>query len=205
MTPSTELPDPSEAELHLTQVDPPHPFKSAWKTFAVAAVLVTAAIAIYYYLIQKPPDAAGEILAVNYYPVNTTINGGGGGDPGMQGSKESYDQLIILAKVRVRNQTNIPLFLQDISATVTLPDGSQQVNVGAGVRDFDRVFQAFPTLAPLRAQPFDRSATLQPGQSTEGLAIFNFPLSRQQWDSRKSGDVVVSFMHQPNLLLSIAH
>jgi hypothetical protein len=204
VTPSTERPDPSEAELHLTQVDPPHPFRSAWKTFAVAAVLVTAAIAIYYYLIQKPPDAAGEILAVNYYPVHTTINGGNG-DPGMQGSKEAYDQLIILAKVRVRNQTNIPLFLQDISATVTLPDGSQHVNVGVGARDFDRVFQAFPALAPLKAQPFDRSATLQPGQSTEGLAIFNFPVSRQEWDSRKSGDVVVSFMHQPNLLLSIAH
>jgi hypothetical protein len=203
VTSSTELPD-SKPEFHLAQVDPPHPFKSAWKTFAVAAVLVTVAIAIYYYLIQKPPDAAGELLQINYYPVHTAINGGNG-DPGMQGSKESYDQLIILAKLRVRNQTNIPLFLQDISASVTLPDGEPQINVGLAARDFDRVFQAFPGLAPLRAQPFDRSATLQPGQSIEGLAVFNFPMSKQQWDARKSGDVVVSFMHQPNLLLSIPH
>jgi hypothetical protein len=203
VNPSTELPD-SNPEFHLAQVDPPHPFKSAWKTFAVAAVLVTAAIAIYYHFIQKPPDAAGEILEVHYYPVHTAINGGNG-DPGMQGNKESYDQLIILARVRVRNQTNIPLFLQDISASVTLPDGEPQMNVGLAARDFDRLFQAFPALAPLRAQPFDRSATLQPGQSIEGLAVFNFPMSGQQWDTRKSGDVVVSFMHQPNLLLSIPH
>jgi hypothetical protein len=202
VSPSAE--NPNSPDFHLEQVDPPHPFKSAWKTFLAAAVLITLAIAIFVYFVRRPPPSAGEILAVNYYPVHSTVTGAGGAG-GMQGGNQSYDQLLILTKVRVRNQTNIPLFLEDIAATVTMPDGSTESSIGAGSRDFERVFQAFPTLSSLRSAPFDRSATVAPGQSTEGLAIFSFPFTQQQWDSRKSGDVVVSFAHQKNLLMSFPH
>jgi hypothetical protein len=198
--PLTESPNPSQTGPHLVQVDPPHPFRSAFKTVAVAAILVTTALAIFVYFVRRPPVAAGEVTEVNYYPVHSTI--GGGGPDGMQGSNETYDQLLILAKVRVRNQTNIPVFLQDISITVTMPDGSEQMNVAAGARDADRVFQAFPSLDSLRSAPFDRDATLSPGQSTEGLAIFSFPFTRQQWDSRKAANIVVSLIHQDNLTIS---
>ena len=200
MNSSTEFTDYPRAELQLAQVDPPNPFKSAWKTFAIAAVSIILALAIFVYFIHRPPVAAGQILQTNFYSVHSTESGGG--DAGMQGTAEPYDQLIILANVRVRNQTDIPLFLQDISAAVTLPDGSMFTSVGVGARDFERVFQAFPSLGPLRSQPFDRSATLNPGESTEGLAVFSFPVSRQQWDTRKSGEVRVSFLHQNNLALS---
>jgi hypothetical protein len=123
----------------------------------------------------------------------------------MQGGSEPFDQLLVLAVVQVRNQTDIPLFMQDISATLTTADGAQHENVAASSSDFDRVFQAFPALASYRSQPFDRTATIAPGQSVQGLAIFNFPVSRQQWDARKSGNVVVSFMHQNNLLIGFPH
>lgn len=201
MSPSEELPDSSGADFHLSQVDPPHPFKSGWKTFAVAAaVLIAAAAAFFYFVVKKPPQMVGQIVQVNYYPVHSTVEGGGA--EGMQGGTENYDQLLIFAVVKVRNQTNIPLFMQDISAMVTTADGTQHENDAAGPTDVDRVFQAFPSLASYRSQPFNRTATILPGQSAEGLAIFNFPISRQQWDSRKSGNVAVSFMHQNNLLIS---
>jgi hypothetical protein len=193
-----EPPNSFETGPNLAQVDPPHPFKSALKTIAIAAVLVCLAIGAYVYFGEKPPVASGEILQVNYHPVHTTENGGGGAD-GMQGAPSTYDQLLILARVRVRNQTNIPLFLQDIRAVVTMPDGTQQMNVAAGKSDVARVFQAFPVLSPLWSQPFDRETTLQPGQTVEGLAIFNYPFTQQQWDSRRNADVVVSFIHQKDL------
>lgn len=135
---------------------------------------------------------------MNLYPVHTLVNSGGGLD-GMQGSGEYYDQLLILTKVRVRNQTNIPLFLQDVTSSIKLPDGSEQENVAAGDRDMDRVFQAYPSLAYLRGDPVHRDITLSPGQSVDGLAIFNFPISKDQWDKLQWAKVVVSFMHQKNL------
>ncbi|HEV2276445.1 MAG TPA: hypothetical protein VGR96_19890 [Acidobacteriaceae bacterium] len=199
MTPSPEFPDSSD--LRLAQVDPAHPFKSAWKTFLIAAVVVTLAIGTFVYIVHRPPVSSAEVLSVNYYPVHSTVDGGGGG-AGMQGGKESFDQLVILARVRVHNQTDIPLFLQDISVTVTMPDDSTESSVAAGARDFNRIFQAFPDLSSLRSAPFDRSATIPPGQSTEGLAIFSFPFTRQQWDSRKKADMIISFIHQNDLRIS---
>jgi hypothetical protein len=184
---------------NLAQVDPPHPFRSALKTIAIAAIVVSIAIGLYVWIGEKPPVASGDILTMNLYPVHTLINNGGGSDTGMAGTAEYYDQLLILAKIKVRNQTDIPLFMQDISAAIKMPDGSEQVNVTASDKDMDRVFQAYPSLSYLRAASIPRDTTLTPGQSVQGLAIFNFPITKEQWDSLQTAKVLVSFMHQKNL------
>jgi hypothetical protein len=189
---------------NLAQIDPPHPFKSAFKTLVIAAIVVSIALGLYVYLGQKPPVAAGEVLQTTVYPVHTVINNSGGiAQEGMAGSSETYDQVLILTKIKIRNQTDIPLFLLDISSAIKLPDGSEQENVAASNRDMDRVFQAYPSLSYLRADSIPRDMTLTPGQSAEGLAIFNYPLSKDQWGKLQTAKVVVSFMHQKNLELII--
>jgi hypothetical protein len=199
---STELSEISGPGPNLAQVDPPHPFRSALKTLVIAAIVVSIALGLYVYLGQKPPVAAGEVLTTTLYPLHTVINNGTGSD-GMEGSRESYDQLLVLTKIRIRNQTDIPLFLQDISSTIKLPDGSEQENVAANDKDIDRVFQAYPSLSYLRAESIHRDITLSPGQAVEGLEIFNFPISKDQWDKLQTAKVVISFMHQKNLELII--
>ena len=199
MTESAETSEVLGPGPQLAQVDPPHPFRSALKTIAIAAVVVSIAIGLYVWIGEKPPVARGDVLTMNLYPVHTLINNGGGGDTGMAGNPEYYDQLLILAKIKVTNQTDIPLFMQDISAAIKMPDGSDQVNVTASDKDMDRVFQAYPSLSYLRAASIPRDTTLSPGQSVQGLAIFNFPITKEQWDSLQTAKVVVSFMHQKNL------
>jgi hypothetical protein len=54
-------------------------------------------------------------------------------------------------------------------------------------------------LSYLRTASIPRDTTLTPGQSVQGLAIFNFPINKEQWDSLQTAKVVVSFMHQKNL------
>jgi hypothetical protein len=189
---------------NLAQIDPPHPFRSAFKTLVIAAIVVSIALGLYVYLGQRPPVASGEVLQTTLYPLHTVINNSGGAsEEGMAGSSESYDQLLILTKIKIRNQTDIPLFLQDISSSIKLPDGSEQENVSASNRDMDRVFQAYPSLSYLRADSIPRDITLTPGQSAEGLAIFNYPVSKEQWGKLQTAKVVVSFMHQKNLELII--
>jgi hypothetical protein len=188
---------------NMAQVDPPHPFKSALKTLVIAAIVVSIALGLYVYLGEKPPVASGEVLASTVYPVHTSINNGAGGNDGMAGSSESYDQVIVVTKVRIRNQTDIPLFVQDIGSAIKLPDGSQQANVAASNTDMDRVFQAYPSLSYLRADPIPRDMTLSPGQAVEGLAIFNYPITKEQWDTLQTAKVVVQFMHQKNLEINI--
>lgn len=187
----------------MAQVDPPHPFKSALKTLVIATIVVSIALGLYVYLGQKPPVASGEVLASTVYPVHTSINNGAGGTDGMAGSSESYDQVIVLTKIRIRNQTDIPLFVQDIGSAIKLPDGSEQTNVAASDKDADRVFQAYPSLSYLHADPIPRDITLSPGQAAEGLAIFNYPITKEQWDTLQTAKVVVQFMHQKNLEINI--
>jgi hypothetical protein len=200
---STDLPKISGPGPNMAQVDPPHPFKSAVKTLVIAAIVVSIALALYVYLGQKPPVASGEVLASTVYPVHATINNGSGGNDGMAGSSESIDQVIILTKIRIRNQTDIPLFMQDIGSAIKLPDGSEQTNVAASDQDMNRVFQAYPSLSYLRADPIHRDITLSPGQAAEGLAIFNYPITKEQWDKLQTAKVVVQFMHQKNLEINI--
>jgi hypothetical protein len=200
---SEDLPVISGPGPNMAQVDPPHPFKSALKNLVIAAIVVSIALGLYVYLGQRPPVASGEILASTVYPVHTSINNGAGGNDGMAGSSESYDQVIVLTKIRIRNQTDIPLFVQDIGSAIKLPDGSQQTNVAASDKDADRVFQAYPSLSYLRADPIPRDITLSPGQAAEGLAIFNYPITKEQWDTLQTAKVVVQFMHQKNLEINI--
>ena len=200
---STDLPQISGPGPNMAQVDPPHPFKSALKTLLIATVVVTIALGVYVYVGQKPPVASGEVLTSNVYPVHSTINNGAGGNDGMAGSSESQDEVIVLTKIKIRNQTNIPLFVQDVGSAIKLPDGSEQTNVAASNTDMNRVFQAYPSLSYLRADPIPRDITLSPGQTAEGLAIFNYPISKEQWDTLQTAKVVVQFMHQKNLDITI--
>ena len=155
---------------NLAQIDPPHPFKSAFKTLVIAAIVVSLALGLYVYLGQRPPVAAGEVLQTTVYPVHTVINNSGGiAQEGMAGSSESYDQVLILTKIKIRNQTDINLFLQDISSAIKLPDGSEQENVAASDRDMDRVFQAYPSLSSLRAvDPSRHNPGSRPGRGRAG-------------------------------------
>lgn len=204
MSEPTEISEVIGPGPNLAQIDPPHPFKSAFKTLVIAAIVVSLALGLYVYLGQRPPVAAGEVLQTTVYPVHTVINNSGGiAQEGMAGSSESYDQVLILTKIKIRNQTDINLFLQDISSAIKLPDGSEQENVAASDRDMDRVFQAYPSLSSLRAASIPRDITLAPGQAAEGLAIFNYPLSKEQWGKLPTANVVVSFMHQKNLEVAI--
>jgi hypothetical protein len=194
---STDLPEVTGPGPNLAQVDPPHPFRAALKAILIAATVVTIAIGLYVYLGQKPPVASGEVLSTTVYPVHAVSSGGGG--EGMPGVSESNDQVIVLTKVRVRNQTNIPLFLEDISMSIKSPDGTDQENIAANDKDIDRVFEAYPSLRYLKTDSIQRDITLTPGQSVEGLEVFNFPISKEQWDTLQTSKVVFNFMHQKNL------
>ena len=196
---STDLPEVTGPGPNLAQVDPPHPFRAALKTIVIAAIVMSVAIGLYVWLGQKPPVASGEVLTTTVFPVHATTSSGGG--EGMPGVSESNDQVIVLTKIRVRNQTDIPLFLEDILMTIKSPDGSDQENIAANDKDIDRVFEAYPSLRYLKTDSIKRDITLTPGQAVEGLEVFNFPISKEQWDTLQTVKVVINFMHQRNLEL----
>jgi hypothetical protein len=80
-------------------------------------------------------------------------------------------------------------------------DGDQQRSLAAGKSDFQSAFIAYPQLVSMKQDPLMRDITLQPGQSAEGLMIFHYPMTKDQWDARHSFAAVISFRHQKELSL----
>lgn len=166
----------------------------------VATVIVALAIGAYVYVGQKPPVAAGQIVKLDVTPIHTETRVGTPGQ-GVQGGTETSDLLLILADVKISNQTNIPLFLHDMWSNLTTADDAQQRSLGAMKSEFQQVFVAYPQLAPMKQPPLPRDITIQPGQSVEGLIVFHYPITKDQWDARHSFEAVISFLHQKDLVL----
>src|ERR1035438_5962332 len=78
----------------------------------VAGVLVTIAIAVYVLAGQKPPAATGEIQQVWVHPQHTETSGLDANGAPMP--KESFDQVMVFALVKLQNQSKQPLFLHNI-------------------------------------------------------------------------------------------
>jgi hypothetical protein len=168
-----------------------------------AFVIAAGAIAAYVWFARVPTPYAGEVLSRHIYPIHRDLSQPSSTE-GLGGQNEVYDEVIVLADVRIQNVSkNVPLFLHDMSAVVTLPDESDR-STNASASDFDKVFIAYPDLQPFKKTPLPRDLTLQPGQQVEGQMIFNYQMPQAQFDTRTGMDINIDFVHQTPLTLHIA-
>ena len=167
--------------------------------FAIAAVIVSAAIAWYVIAGQKPPIAAGDIVAVWAHPQHTVTSGldaSGAAIP-----VETYDQMMVFTQVRLRNQSQQPIFLINITTNATLDDGIH-TSYAASPSDFDRMFLAYPNLPVPHGKALPLEAEIDPGQSLEGTFVSAFKMTREQWDARKDLNYAFTFRYQPKLVVT---
>jgi hypothetical protein len=191
----------SSSDFHLAQVDEPANYGRVAIRALIALIISSLVVLIWIRFGRKTPVATGDIARVAIYPIQAKIAGGNGA-PGQQGQDEIINQLLVFAHVRLHNPNASPITLEDDWAVVTLPNGETRRSLGASGADFDKVFQAYPQLAPLRMDPLRRDIQIQPDQSVDGLVVFSYPLSREQWDSRKSMQVTVSFNGAKDITLT---
>ncbi len=169
-----------------------------------AILLVIVCVGGYIWATWMGPVHAGKVVSMAVYPIHRELSTGSALG-GVDGGKNVYDELIVVANVHIQSTTKkLPLFLHDMSATVTLPDGSTQQDLAASRDDFQKVFVAYPALAPQQKAPLQRDITMTPGQTVDGQMIFHFPITKQQWDQRKSFTVTVEFLHQDPLVMKTA-
>lgn len=165
----------------------------------IAVIVVTAAIAAYIIMGEKPPVATGEILGVWVHPIHAETSGFDAS--GAMMPKETFDQVMVFANVRLHNQSKGPLFLWNITTNATLADGVH-TSYAANASDYNRIFVAYPTLRIPRGNPLSLETEIDPGQTVEGTFVSAFKLSRQQWDTRKAVNFTFAFRYQPNLVVT---
>jgi hypothetical protein len=167
----------------------------------VATVVVAAAIAIYMIAGEKPPAATGEIVAVWAHPQHIETSGlDANGEPM---PKEVVDEVFVFTQVKLHNQSDHPLFLQNVLTNATLNDGVHS-SYAANKADYDRMFVAYPDLTVPHGPALNPLDTeLRPGQTVEGTIVSSFrEMTKQQWDAHKKLDYTFAFRYQPNLVVT---
>lgn len=164
-----------------------------------AGVVVTIAIAVYVIAGQKPPAATGEVtraVAHVMHRETTGLDAAGAPMP-----KEEFDQVLLFTHVKLHNQSKDPLFLRQIMANITLPDGIH-TSYAAPPTDYERLFAAYPELVSLHGKSLAIDETIPSGEWLEGDFVSAFRMTKADWDARKSIDYSVSFRYQPDLKLT---
>lgn len=193
---------PPSGDLHLSQIDEPTNYGRLAVRILIALILSALAVVVWVRFERKTPIATGDIPRVNIYAVQAKITGGAAGTPGMQGQDEIVNQLLVFAHIRLHNPNSAPITIVDDWAVVTLPDGETRRSIAASQVDFDKVFQAYPQLAPVRMDPLRRDLRIEPGQSVDGLVVFSYPISQEDWNKRKSMQVTISFNGAKDVILN---
>jgi hypothetical protein len=120
---------------------------------------------------------------------------------GVQAQAEQFDQVLVLANVRIHNQSKAPIVLREMLTNATFEDGIHSSYVATST-DYDRIFVAYPELNGLHSKTLSRQTVIQPGQTVEGQLISSFQVSKAQWAARKDMNWTIQFKMHPDLVLT---
>jgi hypothetical protein len=175
--------EPDRAHMPWTEeFDKPKWTLPPWQPVAVALVIVAVIAAIIAYGTRSRPPASGSIGDV----VAVTV------PPG--------DNVLVAINVNLRNTTEKPLWIHTLRATVKTAKGDFSDDAANAV-DFDRYYQGFPDLKQHALEPLKTEAKIPPGSEASGTMIFNFPVTKEEFDQRQSLTVIVQPYDRPAVVL----
>ena len=119
-------------------------------------------------------------------------------------SVEIPDQHSIMVAINVSFQNNgaKPYWIHTIKSDLDTTTGSF-TDDAASPADFDRYFQAFPTLKQHALAPLEREAKINPGGHIQGTIIVAFPVTPDAFANRKALKVTIQPYDQPVPLVLI--
>jgi hypothetical protein len=160
---------------------------------ALIALVVLAIIigGIYLYVPHSVADI--RVTHVNVLPEHTVFKT----DSKVVGQQAPFDDdLYILATVHVDDRLRVPLTLDDITGTITAPDGTETTTSALQKRDLPNLYITFPALVPLSSAPLLRESIIQPAGQAEGMVLLHYPIAQTVWDQRKSASITLKFYNQ---------
>lgn len=98
---------------------------------------------------------------------------------------------MVAVTLTLHNSGRQPLWIHTLKATLTDADGKTFEDEAASSVDFDRYFQAFPTLKKNTEPALAPESKLLPGVEQRGTIIVSFPITKDTFDKRKSVVVTI--------------
>ena len=170
-------PKPKEQEIDRAHVPWSEEFdKAKWTLPPIGIVLIAmgvlaVVVVIVGYLNRAKPVASGAITTVN--------------------AVQLQDNTILAAiSLNVGNITEKKWYIRNVKATVKTDQGEYSDDAATAV-DSERYFQAFPGLGEGAAPILKFDQKIDPGQSGAGTIVVGFPITKEQFDARKSLTVTI--------------
>ena len=116
---------------------------------------------------------------------------------------QAQDDLYVVATVRIEDKLHLPIFIKDITGTLTTSDGAQVSASAAQKNDFQSIYMSFPKLKSMVSAPLLRETEIQPGQSAEGMVLLHFSVPQSAWDQRSGATITIDTYHQGPLTVDI--
>jgi hypothetical protein len=113
-------------------------------------------------------------------------------------SVEIPNQGSVMAAINLsfRNGGEKPFYIHTIKAELDTASGTYSDDAASPV-DLDRYYQAFPALKQYAIQPLEREAKINPGGEIQGTIVVSFPVTPDEFASRKVLRVIVQPYDQP--------
>jgi hypothetical protein len=168
----------------------------------VAAAVLAIVLAVYLLSSKQPPTSSGSAVRVVALPMH--IESKGSIAPGQEGTidqnVEKSDSLLVNVALDVKNAIGKPMYIKGIDAKL-VTDKGEFTDHAAPASDYERIVQAYPQLGIAQMKPFQSESSIAANTEQQGLAIFSFPVSREDWDKKKLLQASISFYDHAALVI----
>ncbi|HEX6905512.1 MAG TPA: hypothetical protein VF154_02805 [Terriglobales bacterium] len=149
----------------------------------IALAGVAIAVAIVMYLARYKPVSAGSLDNVASVEL------------------ADHNSVMAVINVTVRNIGQKPLWIHEVTAAVDTDKGKFSDDAASAV-DFDRYYQAYPSLKEHALPALMPEMKIAPGGELKGTVIVSFPVNEDTFNKRKSLSVTVLPYDQRALVLT---
>lgn len=100
------------------------------------------------------------------------------------------NSVLVAINVSLTNVAEKPLYIHTVKAGLETDKGKWSDDA-ASIADFERYFQAFPDLRTHAIEPLKPETKIATGGEAKGTVIVSFPVTKEEFDGRKSLSVTV--------------
>jgi hypothetical protein len=104
--------------------------------------------------------------------------------------------VLVALTLTLRNTGEKTLWVRTIAGKLVTSTG-EETNDAVSAVDFDRYYQAFPSLKANALPAISPENKLKPGQELKGTVIVSFPVNLDAFNQRKSVSVIIQPYDQP--------
>jgi hypothetical protein len=148
------------------------------KALLIAIAALAVVVGIYLFLVRAKPQGMGAIENVAAVEI-----------PGQ-------NAMLVAITVNFQNTGQRPFWIHDVKGKLKTATQEYSDEAASAV-DFERYFQAFPTLRQGSQSALLPETKILPGGSARGTLIVSFPVKRDEFDKRQSISAVIQPYDQP--------